>query len=521
MATDLRRVIPVKVRGALRGRRSGGSERPYSACYAPSVLLYFQPDGDVRACCRNMSYPLGNVANQRLTEIWDGPRRHELVARLAEDDYSHGCEGCKWEVETEGRDGSYPQTFEARASHLTEDPASAAWPRSMEFNLSNSCNLQCIQCNGDLSSSIRIHREGRPPLPKVYGDEFFEDLATFLPHLHTVQFAGGEPFLGPENFRAWDLIAEVAPDLEVQVVTNATQWNKRVEAVLEKVRIAPTFSLDGITAATYEAVRHGADHDAVMTNVDRFCDYTRRVGTRASINFCLMAQNHHEFGPLLVFAEERGIDVNVSVVHYPEHCSIARLDPREIAEIHESLLAQSDEVLSRLDRNARVWRTEVARIGSWLDGHDPGTDHETLWGVADAGPFAFPKWADRQQDDVEARADLEAFAAGGGVHVLRIGVGDTITDCSDEDAAALGTTVDELIGAPVSLVQEIVERTHGPLTDQRMLREGGDRIEVVSVFGDVEIRTVIVAMRDATGFADHARFLFAARPAVRPAETAP
>ncbi|MBL8778804.1 MAG: SPASM domain-containing protein [Acidimicrobiales bacterium] len=513
MASELRQLVPVRVRRAVRRRRPPGEGRPYSACYAPSVLLYFQPDGDVRACCRNMTYPLGNVGTQRLTDIWDGPRRHELVARLADDDFSHGCEGCKWEIETEGRDGSYPQSFETRASHLTEDPASAAWPRAMEFNLSNSCNLQCIQCNGDLSSSIRIHREGRAPLPKVYGDEFFEDLALFLPHLRTVQFAGGEPFLGPENFRAWDLIAEVAPDLVVQVVTNATQWNKRVEAVLEKVRVAPTFSLDGITATTYEAVRHGADHDAVMANVDRFCAYAERVGTHVSINFCLMAQNHHEFGPLLVFAEERGISVNVSVVHYPEHCSIARLAPDEIAAIHQSLLAQSDEILSKLDRNARVWTTEVARVGSWLDGHDPGTDHETLWGVADAGPFAFPKWADRQQDDTEARAELSEFGLDGVVHVLHIGTGEIITACSDEAAAALGASAGELAGAPISRVQEVVERAHGAIVDQRMLSEGDDRIDVLSVFGDLEVRTAIVAMRDATGFADHARFLFATRPA--------
>ncbi len=503
----------MRVRRALRGASAAG-ERPYSACYAPSVMLYFQPDGDVRACCRNQSYPLGNVATQRLTDIWDGPRRHELVARLAADDFSHGCEGCKWELETEGREGSYPQSFEARASHLTDDPATAAWPRAMEFNLSNSCNLQCIQCNGDLSSSIRIHREARPPLPKAYGDEFFDDLRLFLPHLQTVQFAGGEPFLGAENYRAWDLIAEVAPDLVVQVVTNATQWNKRVERVLERVRVAPCFSIDGLTRETYESIRIDADHAAVMDNIERFCAYAARVGTGVQINFCLMAQNHHEFGAMLRFAEERDIKVNVSVVHYPEHCSIARLDPAEIAAIHRSLLDQSDEVLAALDLNAGVWRTEVARIGSWLEGHDPGTDHDSLWGVTDAGPFAFPKWADRHHDDTAARAVLAEFAGDGQVHVIRIGVGETIVECSPSAGAALGVEPAELVGRPVSAVQDLVEAAHGPLSDQRLLADAQDQIDVVSTFGDLEFRTTIVAMRDDTGFADHARLLFASRPAV-------
>src|SRR5262245_26226699 len=110
MASELRRLIPVSVKRAVRRPRPA-PERPYSACYAPTVQLYFQPNGEVRACCRNMNYPLGNVAQERLVDIWAGPRRQELVERLAVDDFSHGCEGCKWEIETEGRVGSYPENF--------------------------------------------------------------------------------------------------------------------------------------------------------------------------------------------------------------------------------------------------------------------------------------------------------------------------------------------------------------------------------------------------------------------------
>ena len=62
------------------------------------------------------------------------------------------------------------------------------------------------------------------------------------------------------------------------------------------------------------------------------------------------------------------------------------------------------------------------------------------------------------------------------------------------------------------LVEDLGMSQPGVSRHLRMLREAGDRIDVLSVFGDVEVRTVIVAMRDATGFADHARFLFASRP---------
>ena len=461
-----------------------------------------------------MIYPLGNVGSDRLIDIWNGPRRRVLQERLAVDDYSHGCRGCEWEVSGEGRDGSYPQSFDWGATHLTADPDSGAWPRRMEFNLSNSCNLQCIQCNGDLSSSIRIHREGRPPLAKVYGDEFFEDLRLFLPHLDAAQFAGGEPFLGAENFRAWDLIAEVAPDLRCDVVTNATQWNKRVERVLEKIPMGFTFSIDGITKETYDAVRIDADFDEVMANVDRFCAYARARGTGLALNFCLMAQNFHEFGDLLLFAEERGIAVNVSVVHYPEHCSIARLDRAEIAEIHRFLVAQSDEVLAGLDRNAATWRTEVARIGSWLEGHDPGTDHSELWGMG-GGPLDFSVWGAGPHDDRAARKSLASFADDGAVRTVDVGSGDTIVECSHAAAELVGVDPGELVGRSAAVLTDLMAARHGAMSAQEVLSESGDQIDMMATFGDTELRTTLVALRDETGFADSARILLASRPARR------
>ena len=462
-----------------------------------------------------MNHPLGNVGVHRLIDIWNGSRRRVLQERLAEDDYSLGCQGCEWEITTEGRDGSYPQSFEERATHLTGDLASAAWPRVMEFNLSNSCNLQCIQCNGDLSSSIRIHRERRPPLVNVYGDEFFEDLRLFLPHLDEAQFAGGEPFLGAENFRAWDLIAEVAPGLRCDVVTNATQWNRRVDQVLEKIPMGFTFSIDGITKETYEAVRKDADFAEVMANVERFCAYARARGTRLALNFCLMAQNFHEFGDLLLFAEERGIGVNVSVVHYPEHCSIARLDRAEIAEIHRFLLAQSDEVLAGLDRNAATWRTEVARIGSWLEGHDPGTDHDALWGI-EPDPLMFDRRGGGPQDDHAAREALEAFADGGPVHMVRVASGEVILECSASAAELLGAEPEALIGRPAVAIDEALAARHGARTHHEVLSDTGGQVDLLSTYGTTQYRTAIVAMREVDGYADHAMILFASRAAEPP-----
>ena len=517
--------MPVSIRSAAGQARRRLRPAPHSACYAPSVQLYFFPDGDVRPCCVNAEYPLGNVADERLVDIWHGARRRALADHLAADDFSLGCATCAWEIDVQGRSASLAGHFDLKARHLTANPASGAWPRWMEFNLSNSCNLQCIQCTGDLSSSIRIHREGRPPLPKVYGDEFFEDLALFLPHLVEAQFAGGEPFLAAENFRAWDLMAAVAPDVRCRVVTNATQWNKRVERALAQLPMSVCFSIDGITKATYESIREGADFDEVMANLERFCDYARSVGTELQWNFCLMPQNVHELADVLLFAEARDIEVSVQVVHVPASASVAALPVHDLAEVHRSLVEQTPSVLPRLARNAHVWRAEVDRIGSWVAEADPD-GHRAVWEPVAEAPAALPEppppppaqvlGLSRQGsgpwDATAATSAVAAFGADGRAHVLTVDEHGRIVECPESVAAALGGEVDALLGAPVERILAVVEAAHGPLAGHEVLEHSDNQIDALSRYGDREYRVATVAVRDDRGVCDRACIVFASRP---------
>jgi len=497
------------------GASGAPSSRPYRACYAPSVHLYFQPDGDVRACCLNLTYPLGNVAEQGLLDIWHGERRADLQARLAADDFSRGCETCASAISNEGRENSYPRSFDDKATHLTDDPSTGAWPRFMEFNLSNACNLQCIQCNGELSSAIRIHREHREPLPKVYGDAFFDDLRLFLPHLTHVQVAGGEPFLGSENFRLWDLIAAEAPHITCGVVTNATQWNARVERALDMVPMNITFSIDGITKSTYEGIRVDADFDEVMANLDRFCQYAQQVGTTLQINHCLMVQNYHEFGDLLLFAEERGILVGTSVVRYPESASIACLPPDELDAVHQCLRDQSDRVLPALELNAAAWRTELERIGAWASARHRGYEPRATLAAGEPVILGLKRAGNHRSDASAARAALAGDAGGDGdeavvvvVHEITIGPGGIITDCSPAVAALLGCRRTELIGEHTDSLERSIVARFGPKVDADVLRASEDEVALVVRYGAARLRTTVVATRDDDGWATDARILF-------------
>ncbi len=489
----------------------GTSSPPYSACYAPSVQLFFQPSGDVRACCHNFNHSLGNVGTQRLRDIWDGAAAEALRSALAADDYSLGCRGCENQVRLEGRPGSAPERFDPWAGHLTADPGSRRWPRVMEFNLSNACNLQCIQCNGDLSSSIRTHREGRAPLPKVYDDQFFADLAEFLPHLDRVQFAGGEPFLASENYRVWDLMAEVAPGLPTTVVTNATQWNKRVQDVLERVPLGFCFSVDGITKATYEAIRIDADFDEVLVNLDRFCAYARDRGTSVAMNHCLMVQNYHEFGDLLLWAEERSIPVNVSVVRQPGHCSIARLSTEEMQGVRASLEAQDAWVRPQLELNAAIWDTELARIRHWAESGSGEEGPDSEFGGSAFNVMSFYRAGSGPYDDRAAKAELLAFAEDGVVHEITVGPDDRVLSCSPGLRELLGDAAMGLVGESVHGLPGLSTARFGTMLRYDVLAEDDDRIDAQVTYRRAEFRLTTVAMRNESGWADEAKIVIATR----------
>ncbi len=516
---------------------------PTSACLAPSSMIYLAPDGNVRVCCRSLA-PIGNVVDRPLEEIWNGAVRRHMVDALEAGMFPQGCEPCGVEVGVEGRERSYPVRFDrfGPALALDDDPR-GTWPLRIEFNLSNACNLMCIQCDGTLSSSIRAHREHLPALPRVYGDAFFAELEHFIPHLAEAQFAGGEPFLGRENYRVWEMVERLNPDLPCTVVTNATQWNDRVERVGTTLRMGYTFSLDAVTKATYELIRVGSDHDAVMANVPRYMAMAEAKGAVVEVNFCFMRQNHHEFGDLLLWAEDLGVRVNVSVVRHPEHCSLASLGSVELQRVVDGLAAVEDRVLPHLELNRTTWVEECERLRRWAES-PPDTLEQLWWSDVWSDPEArrsrglvsiLPSVSSldlgvldvKARDGSAAEEELSAWSADGRTHLL---TADYVPDRDPDHvvvsvgnslAELLGCEPADLVGRPVQDLQAEIERQFGPVAVVDVIRLDGSSRGYSLRLRDAEVRvamlpegnergrligvTVLVAVRPAPGTGQDAR----------------
>lgn len=330
-------------------------------CRAPWVSLRLSPNGDVQACCVNDAYPLGSIAEASLTSIWRGERAEALRAAMAAADFSLGCQGCG----DPRAAGLRSQTLAPDYDHFALEPTTG-WPRHIEFALSNTCNLQCVQCDGELSSAIRAQREHRPPLRSPYGDEFFAEVAEIAPHLEAATFIGGEPFLAREARRVWDLLLALEHPPAVWVTTNGTVWDERVERYLHGLRMGVSLSIDGVRPETIAAIRVGADADELLANRDRFLAATRSYGSGFKLNFCVMPQNWQEYLPFLLEADRLDVPVFAARVQRPPEHSLYHLPAAELRNVVEGLRAE-ERGASRLGRNRPVWDGTLAELTAHLD----------------------------------------------------------------------------------------------------------------------------------------------------------
>lgn len=338
-----------------------------SACYAPFVSLELDPQGRVYACCANLLYPVGRVTESSLHEIWHGRRMQNLRGALREHDFSSGCNVCKWHVE-HGKPDAIARTYDDLP--VPSDPP--PYPQRMTFALSNRCNLACVMCNGELSSRIRLD-EGLPALPTVYGDAFFEQLRTFLPHLRYAAFLGGEPFLSPENRRVWDDLDALGHHIPLSITTNGTQWNRLVEQTIDRFPVSFNVSMDALDPDLLARIRVGVDPEVLLRNARRFRDHAADHGTGFGFMFCLMSTNWQELPAMLHLAADW--DVGIQVIHVSEPgMSLEELATGRLEEVLASWRRTDEREQGTFGRHEQTWQTELRQLEASIDERRRGAE---------------------------------------------------------------------------------------------------------------------------------------------------
>ncbi len=337
------------------------SDHP-SFCFAPSVNMYFSQNGEVKACCHNTQFTIGAYPQQSIKEIWNGKKAEELRGHMRKYDLMHGCEVCELDMRLKG-------FSVVPAKHFDTLPRHAGFPSMMEFLLTNTCNLECVMCNGEFSSLIRKNREKLPPLQSPYDKEFLNQLEEFIPYLHETRFSGsGEAFMVDMNYEIWEMIIRVNPKCLIMVQTNGTLLTERVKDILERGNFQIGVSLDSVNKANYEAIRLNANFNKVMDNIRWFSEYSARKKSHFMLAMCVMRQNWSELPDFISLCNQLNAVAVLHKVWFPSGYALHNLPASQLKEILASLSSftySSPEFLQR--GNLEQYRYFLSVLKSWME----------------------------------------------------------------------------------------------------------------------------------------------------------
>lgn len=354
-------------------------------CHAPFVNINFDLNGNMTACCYNRKDVIGTYPKNSIKEAWFGEKADALRKNILNKDLSGGCMLCREHIMSGNFEGAISRNFDSYATskfdirnkinNLLNNDSNIPYPKVLEFEISNTCNLECAMCNGYFSSTIRKNRENLPELPMKYGADFVNQISDFIPHLSEMKFLGGEPFLIDLYYDIWDRILEINPRIKVYITTNGTVLNNRAKEILSKLNVFIVLSIDSMNPATYEEIRVGAKFNKVHENLSYFKELTSRKKTKLTIAACPMIKNYKDLPGLLEYCNVNKIFLRFNTLWMPEELSFRSLSSQKLEEViaflNNSILDISFNKLldtnNVISKNINVYKDLINTLSLWLE----------------------------------------------------------------------------------------------------------------------------------------------------------
>lgn len=315
----------------------------FAACNAPFNNMYITLTGRVSPCWKLPGWCDQWSRDRSLMDIWQGEHFQRYRDALQENRFLARCSECKKEID----DGVWPL-----AKAYSGFPVNAnRMPSLMEIELSNQCNLECIMCNGNLSSGIRKNRDKLPPLPQIFDDSFLDQMRDFIPHLTELRVNGGEPLAQKILLDLLDVVSELAPDLHVNIATNGTVYNKRVAGLMERCNIHFNVSIDSLREDRYREIRINGELSTLLKNLDIFRAYMAEKDAVPSIMVNPMRQNWDEMVSFAQFCDDMNCSLSFNTILYPSSTSIRNMSTEELKHVLSVMREQMKSI-----EGVKKWR---------------------------------------------------------------------------------------------------------------------------------------------------------------------
>ena len=325
-------------------------------CNAPFNNMYFTVKGKASPCWKTVGACDQWSPQRSIMDIWEGENFQKYRDSLKNNVFINRCGECEKNI----NDGVWPL-----AKAYDEFPIKK-YPSLMELELSNQCNLECIMCSGELSSGIRKNRDKLPPLKQIYTDEFRQQLREFIPHLQELRFNGGEPFAQKIVLAICEDVAELNPGLKVNIATNGTVYNKRVQKIMDICNIHINISIDSLIPERYKEIRLNGDLNVLFKYFEIFNKYCKDGNKELSMMVNPMRQNWDEMVEFAKWTDKHDVNLWYNTILYPKDCAIWNLPSNELKEIYTTLKTELNDMDKSNKNYATVDHLINNQIANWL-----------------------------------------------------------------------------------------------------------------------------------------------------------
>jgi len=337
------------------------AKRPFGPlprlCYAPWTNLFFNIEGKAIVCCKNTKVILGEYPTSSIHDIWFNTRIDKLRQRILCNDLSFGCYKCKDSINLQNVSSLTSIIFDKFGMLPLSE-----YPRVIEFELSNRCNLECVMCSERVSSGIARAKNLHPRTDTIYDQAFIDQLDEFIPHLYEAKFSGGEPFLIPIYYKIWEKIRKLNPKTRIFVQTNGTVLNDEIKNFIKNLHFRINISLDSVNKNNYELIRKNASFEQTMSNIKWFGKHKKHL----LILTTPFRQNWKDVPDIISFCNKNRYYFNISPVYHPKELALWSLDIKsqeEIIDYYQSVELPSKHWVER--NNKKVFQELINSVLDW------------------------------------------------------------------------------------------------------------------------------------------------------------
>ena len=266
-------------------------------------------DGQFRLCCVSVENENKENIKTHSIDDWHNSETHRNARHLLENnEWPDACKTCELHEE------------KGLVSQRTKPGEFGPGLSHMDIRFGNSCNLKCVSCFHQSSSSIaeeaiQMSALGFTPLYPLLKEPHFnwaseETMKKFegLP-IREIYLTGGEPMMVKH---LPSFLERLDSTVELRFNTNGTLWNKKIETILKRFRkVVMSLSLDAVDRKI-EYIRYGSVWSEIEANIQKYAEFCKVdvTPTISILNAC-------HYDEIIEYSNKNKFKIYENILNYP------------------------------------------------------------------------------------------------------------------------------------------------------------------------------------------------------------